>query len=171
MKSYFFEEIKQEKILDILVCGLVDIEDGIAEFIPIMEYLYFKFETKTIEFESIEQYSKLKIEYMNQLAYKFEDEDMYPAYSSISELVLTDTMAKNTVKSIEIYGGEQIDNELICYAVSFHLNSGQEIFIDPSFYYGIGIGGKHQKDTWFNNYPNTDSYTVPKSTIELVSSE
>lgn len=167
MKSIFFDAIKQENISDILLCGVVDIEDGIAEFIPIMEYMYFKFDTKIIKFESVEQYSKLKIEYVNKLTYKFEDEDMYPANSSIGEIVLTDTMAKNTVRLVEIYGGEQIDNELICYAVSFHLYSEQEIFIDPSFHYGIGIGGEHQKNAWFNNYPNSESYTVPKSIIEL----
>ena len=120
-----------------------------------------------IKFESIEQYSKLKIKYVNTLSYKFEDEDMYLANSSISKLVLTNVLADILVKSIGIYGSEQIDNELICDAVSFHLNTGQELFIDPGFTDGIGIGGEHQRDVWFKNYPNTDSYTVPKSLIKL----
>ena len=167
MENKFFNKIKQEKILDVYVCGLVDIENGIAEFIPMTDDIYFKFDTTIIRFESVEQYSKLKIQYVNQFTYKFEDEDMYPANSSIGKIVLTNIMADMMVKSIEIYGAEQTDNELICHAASFLLNTGQEIFIDPGFCDGIGVGGQHQKDTWLRNYPNTDSYTVPKLTVEL----
>lgn len=167
MINTFFDKIKQEKIIDILVCGLVDIENGIAEFIPMTDDIYFEFETKIIKFESVEQYSKLKIKYVNTLTYRFEDEDMYLANSSISKVVLTNILADILINSVEIYGGEQIDNELICYGASFHLSTGQELFIDPGFSDGIGIGGEHQKNVWFNNYPNSKSYTVPKSIIKL----
>ena len=169
MKDTFFDKIKQENISDILLSGVVDIENGIAEFTPMLTYMFFEFDTKIIKFESIEQSSKLKIEYVNSITYDFEvEEDMYPAKSSINEIVMTDTMAENIVKSVEIYGGVSRNNELICDAVCFKLNCGQQLFLDPTYFFGINIGGNEQKKAWFNNYPNTESNTINKVMVELV---
>lgn len=169
MKDTFFDKIKQENISDILLSGVVDIENGIAEFTPMLTYMFFEFDTKIIKFESIEQSSKLKIEYVDSITYDFEvEEDMYPAKSSINEIVMTDTMAENTVKSVEIYGGVSRNNELICDAVCFKLNCGQQLFLDPTYFFGINIGGNEQKKAWLNNYPNTESNTINKVMVELV---
>lgn len=169
MKDTFFDKIKQENISDILLSGVVDIENGIAEFTPMLTYMFFEFDTKIIKFESIEQFSKLKIKYVDRITYDFEiEEDMYPAKSSINEIVMTDTMAENTVKSVEIYGGVSRNNELICDAVCFKLNCVQELFLDPTYFFGINIGGNEQKKAWLNNYPNTESNTINKVMVELV---
>ena len=169
MKHTFFDKIKQENISDILLSGVVDIENGIAEFTPMLTYMIFEFDTKIIKFESIEQSSKLKIEYVDSIIYDFEvEEDMYPAKSSINEIVMTDTMAENTVKFVEIYGGVSQDNEMICDSICFKLSCGQELFLDPTYFFGINIGGNEQKKAWLNNYPNTESNTINKIIIELV---
>lgn len=164
----FFDKIKQQDISDILLCGLMDIEEGIAEFIPMMNYVFFKLDTQILKFELIEKSLKIKIKYVDSLTYDFDiEEDMYPARSSISDIVLISTLAENTIKSIEVYDGEYLENELLCSAISFHLGSGQELFLDPVSYFGINIGSKEQKEFWLSDFPNTDSYTVPKSLIQL----
>ena len=164
----FFSKIEQENISNISLVGMMYIEDGIAEFLPWMYYVFFEFNTQIIKFELIEASLKLKIKYVNSLTYDFEvEEDMHPAKSSISHLILISTLADNVVKSIEIYGDEWIDGELICDAICFNLSSGQELFLDPISYFGMNIGSKKQKNFWLNDFPNTDSYTVPKSIIEL----
>lgn len=170
MKHTFFDLIKQENISDILLSGVVDIENGIAEFTPMLTYIFFEFDTKIIKFESIEQYSKLKIEYVDSVTYDFEiEEDMYPAKSSIIEIVMTDTMADNSTNSIEIYGDCSENNKvLICDAICLKLNCGQELFLDPTYFFGINIGGMEQKKAWLNNYPNTESNILNKLLIELV---
>ncbi|MGF1487523.1 MAG: hypothetical protein ACFBSE_10580 [Prochloraceae cyanobacterium] len=170
MKHIFFDVIKQENISDILLSGVVDIENGIAEFTPMLTYMFFQFDTKIIKFESIEQYSKLKIEYIDSVTYDFEiEEDMYPAKSSIIEIIMTDTMADNSINSIEIYGYFSENNKvLICDAICFKLNCGQELFLDPTYFFGINVGSNEQKKAWLNNYPNTKSNTIKKTLIELV---
>ena len=164
----FLSKIKQQSILDIYLIGMMYLDDGIAEFLPWMDYVFLEFDTEIIRFKFIEESLKLRIEYVKSAVYDFEiEEDMYPAKSSISNLILISTLADNTVKSIEIYGDEWVDGELICDAICFNLNSGQELFLDPISFLGINIGSKEQKDLWLKNDPNTDSYTVPKSLIEL----
>ena len=164
----FFNKISEENISDILSTGIVDIEEGIAEFIPMANYIFIEFMTKIIKFELVEESLKLKLNYVDSITYDFEvEEDMYPAKSSISNFILTSTLADNTVKLIEVYDGKQTENEISCCAISFLLSSGQELFLDPASCFGLNIGGMEQKDLWLNNYPNTESYTVPKSIIKL----
>ena len=166
--NIFFSKINQENIVDIYLVGMMYLDDGIAEFLPWMDYVYLEFDTKIIRFKFIEDSLKLKIEYVESAIYDFEvEEDMYPAKSSIGNIILISTLADNRVRSIEIYGDEWIDGELICDAICFNLGSGQELFLDPISFLGINIGSKEQKDLWLKNDPNTDSYTVPKSIIEL----
>jgi hypothetical protein len=64
---------------------------------------------------------------------------------SIIEFVLvTSMLVNNTVKQIELQDG----TEKNCAAAKIILEDGQIIFLDPSFVYGIGIGGKEQEDYW-----------------------
>lgn len=145
---------KSGSIQDIYLLGFVDIEDGEADFCPDMRYYYFEIGEKYIAFESINQYSKLSIRLVDSIQFQFEiDKDMLPCKMSVNGIVLTDSMsAKNTVKSFIINGMEYIDNQLIvCNSFQLNLYNGQELFIDPSFYYGINIGGGEQRKFWIEN--------------------
>lgn len=138
---------------DIFLSGFVDIENGIAEFYPEMHYIYFMFGKKFIEFESVEQSSKLKIMITDEVMHRFEiDEDMIPAKASVDETLLMDTLADNRVKEMLLYNiSSASELSLTCDAVQINLFSGQKIFLDPTFYYGIGIGGSEQREWWENN--------------------
>ncbi|SFE87016.1 hypothetical protein SAMN04487969_108141 [Paenibacillus algorifonticola] len=137
----------RDDVLAIYLLGFVDTEDGVADFCPNTRYYYFEVGEKYIEFESINQYSKLSVRIVDSIRYQFEiDEDMLPCKTSVSQIILTDSMsAKNTVKSFVINGIESNDNQqIVCNSLQLNLNNGQELFIDPSFYYGINIGGGEQ---------------------------
>lgn len=148
---------KNECIQDIYLLGFVDIEEGKANFYPDMRYYYFKVGEKYIEFESIDQYSKLSVKILDSIQAKFEiDEDMYPSSTSVSQIVLTDSMSvKNSIKSFVINGLEYNDSDqIVCYSLQLNLENSQELFIDPSFYYGINIGGAEQRKFWKENMMN-----------------
>ena len=141
--------VKNNNIEDIYLTGFVDIENGIAQFYHDLRFIYFQINSKFVEFESINQFSKLKINIVDSVQLNYEiDEDMIRAKASISEIVLSDTMAKgNDIDNIIFYNLEKED-ELICDAVEIELVNGQVIFLDPSYYFGINIGGKEQKQLW-----------------------
>lgn len=48
------------------------------------------------------------------------------------------------MKEIELIDGTEEN----CAAAKIILENGQMIFLDPSFVYGIGIGGKEQEEYW-----------------------
>jgi hypothetical protein len=145
---------KRDSIQDIYLLGFVDIDDGVAEFCPDARYYYFEVGEKYIELESINQYSKLSVKIVDSIRYQFEiDEDMLPCKTSVSQIILTDSMsAKNTVRSFVINGMELNENkQIVCNSLQLNLSNGQELFIDPSFYYGINIGGAEQRKFWLEN--------------------
>lgn len=74
--------------------GFVDIEGGAAQFYHDLRFLYFEINFKFIEFEAINQFSKLRINVLDSVEYKYEiGEDMVAAKSSVAEIILNDTMA------------------------------------------------------------------------------
>jgi len=159
---------KSGSIQDIYLLGFVDIEDGVADFCPDMRYYYFEVGEKYIELESINQYSKLSVRIVDSIRYQFEiDEDMLPCKTSVSQIILTDSIsAKNTVKSFVINGLESNDNnQIVCNSLQLNLDNGQELFIDPSFYYGINIGGAEQRKFWNENL--ADGTKIEEVVIEV----
>ena len=148
---------KNEAIQDIYLLGFVDIENRKANFSPDMRCYYFEFGDQYIELESIEQYSKLSVRIVDSVHYKFEiDEDMFPCTTSVNQLILMDSMsAKNIVNRFVIYGLEcDTADQIVCHSLQLNLENGQELFIDPSFYYGINIGGAEQRRFWKENLIN-----------------
>lgn len=158
MIEYLKRIVKNNNIEDIYLTGFIDIEDGVAQFYHDLRFVYFEINTKYIEFESINQFSKLKLKVVDSVKYNFEiDEDMMRAKSSVSEIILSDTMANgNDIDNIIFYNLED-QEELLCDAIEIKLVNGQVIFLDPSYYFGINIGGKEQKQMWKINLKETEN--------------
>lgn len=142
-------DIRNKEIDDIYLVGFVDMEGGMAQFCHDLRYVYIEIGEQYIELESIEQFSKMRIRIVDSLQYHFEiDEDMMKARSSISELVLNDTMSiGNKIQNVLFYNL----NDSICDALEICLENGQILFFDPTFYFGINIGGIEQRKTWEEN--------------------
>jgi hypothetical protein len=138
-----------KRLTDIYTVGFIYLEEEQSEYTPDLRWIYFEFEDILLEFESIEQYSRLSMEKVTEVRYQFEcDEDMIKVKSSIIEFILVSSMlANNIVKDIELIDGTQKN----CAAAKIVLENGQIIFIDPSFLHGIGVGGKEQEEYWYFN--------------------
>lgn len=156
MINNFKNLAKNNNIEDVYLTGFVDIEDGIAQFYPDLRFIYFEINSKFIEFESINQYSKLRIKVVSSVNHNFEiDKDMTKGKASVSEIILTqDGAIGNCIDNIKFYNLEKKQEELICDAIEIKLKNEQVIFLDPSFYFGINIGGYEQKKIWQSNLYN-----------------
>lgn len=153
----FKKLLKNNDIENIYLTGFVDIEYGIAQFYPDLRFIYFEINSKFIEFESINQYSKLRIKVVSSVNHNFEiDKDMIKGKSSVSEIILTqDGTIGNCIDNIKFYNLEKKEEELICDAIEIKLKNEQVIFLDTSFYFGINIGGYEQKKIWKLNLDNS----------------
>ena len=165
MLDQFIKNLKDKEITDVLLVGFVDNEDGIYEFCPHLNYMYFELESKYIKLEQVYQWPLLRFDIVDSIDFEYEvDEDMARAKSSIAEIVLDDTMALgNNIKEVVFY--ELDRKQLICAAMELILANGQIIFIDPSYFWGMHVGGEKQKRIWADNYSNIDGVVISKISV------
>jgi len=151
----FFSCLNNQPITDIVKVGFVDMAADCAEVSFMDRYLFMEFGSFFLKFTSVEQYSLLKIEIVPQISFDFEtDEDLRKAKASVATLILTDNMADNRIVRINVYGPENHEgHHVVCKAISLILVCGQELFIDPSYYFGLNVGGADQKQKWVDNIP------------------
>lgn len=161
-------KLENQNISDIIKIGFVDIEDGVAHMSFADKYLFIEFDEFFLKLTSVGQYSQLQIEITSKISFDIElDEDLIPAQASIATVVLIDDMADNRINSLEIYNCiNQQNQNILCDAISIYLISGQELFIDPTYYFGLNIGGKEQREKWLTNL-SVDSTKVTSEIINL----
>ncbi|WP_061236042.1 hypothetical protein [Leptospira weilii] len=170
--------VSDNMIQDIKTWGLFDLADGIGEFIPQFKFLYLCTSSGIIAFESIEQYSKLKISCHEKIQLPLElefikrEEDLILTILSISELILVNPMADNLVDKMEIFNYVQLQDEIHCDSLNVILKNKQNIFLDPTFLQGIKIGGIEQYKFWIENIVEHMKRSIPEKTIiEFTSSK
>lgn len=137
-------------ITDIISVGYTDKENDVVTYHPNLNIIYIELGNTYIKFTSVEQYSKLKVEFVEKIDYVFGfeiEEDMEYANSSMIDIVLVGRdMLGNSIHHIVYYEKEEKDTEEICCrACEIVLDNGQLIFLDPSFLCGISIGGNEKK--------------------------
>lgn len=146
-----FKKIVEENTLqDIYLIGFMDVENGIAEFVASMNFLYFEFGNQLFQFETVNQYSRLSITMVDSIQSNIDLEDVIPSKSRVSDIILINPLIDNSVANIEFFNLEESETELLCDAVNIQLSNKQDIFLDPSFL-GINIGGLEVKKMWLDN--------------------
>lgn len=156
--------ISENSLDDIKLTGITSVEHGIAEFIPDMRYMYFEFGDSIIELESIEQYSKIKIKFVDSIIHEPDFEDVFPSSTNISRIVFTNYLTVNKVVIMTLFNFEEDENVIVCDAVQFNLQNEQVMFLDPQFI-GINIGGEEQKKLWLDNL--VEGVTVNETIIDF----
>ena len=148
--------LEGKNIEDVISIGFVDKEDGVNVFYSDLRTLYFEFDNIYLKFESINQYSTLKVNLEEKVNFEYEiDEDMEYAISSIIDIVLIGRNMKGNILSKIIFYKKYIENnEIYCNACEIYLKNGQVIFLDPSFLCGISIGGIEKRNYFLNSLEN-----------------
>lgn len=154
------ERLKQSaSVKDILKVGFLDLEENPIQVSLIDKYLFIELERFFLKLTSTHQNSRLKVEITSDTNFDTSPyQDFTIAITSVATIILTDNMADNSVASIEIYNLlDESEQAILCEAMSINLVCGQEIFIDPSYYFGLNVGGKEQKEKWLINLPENST--------------
>ncbi|MBL1230959.1 hypothetical protein IW492_17165 [Enterococcus sp. BWB1-3] len=148
------EKLHNNIIRDIYVTGyLYEDEEGINEFSPTMDYVYFKFDDCFIEIHTLNQEIKFELKVVHLIDYNYEiDEDMTVSKSTVGNLIL-DMETGNNIVSMRLYNSEEHKDSLICEAIELRLKNGQIIFCDALSYDGLNIGGHRKKEIWEYSLP------------------
>ncbi|WP_321388940.1 hypothetical protein [uncultured Enterococcus sp.] len=160
------EKLQNNIIEDIYVTGyLYENDEGINEFSPTMDFLYFEFEDYYVEIHALDQDIKIELNVVDSINYNFEvDEDMVASKSTVGQLIL-DMETGNSIANIKFYNLEEKNDSLICEALELRLENGQLIFCDSLSYDGLNIGGNRQRDIW--EYNLSDDKEIKQRNIDI----
>lgn len=153
MIEYICKCIIGSKIEDFIITGTSDTDEEIIEFIPDYTLMYFEINNRYLCFESVEQFSKLKLSVTDKINYhEVSDEDFKYSFMSIIDLLLINGIYSTyTIDKVILYNGTIENETIICDAAKITMSSGQTIFFDPSNLRGISIGDSAMESNWIDN--------------------
>lgn len=137
-----------QPLSDVVLCGIVDLGEDPADFVPLLERVYLEVGGQLVEL-SREKYSvHLNVAIVSAIYVDCELEETYRVCrSSVGAYVLTNRFADNRITSIDLY----VDRDDRLLTMELRLICGQTLFFDPSFIDGINFGEADQRHCWLEN--------------------
>ena len=154
-------------VSDVLLPGFIDDEAQPHRFRALPQAIYFECNSSLLKFEAIATTGTMHVSLADNLSVSVDlDDDMVPAIASLREQVLDDPVGSNLLLEIRLWNLAEDENGLRCAAAQLQLANGQQVFLDPSYYFGIRVGGTRQRDIWFDTWP--DAKGAREHIVELV---
>jgi len=152
-------------VSDILLPGVIDQDEKPARFRPLPQALYFECNSAYLKMETIATTGTMRISIVDSIEIPFHiEEDMTTAVTSLREQCLDDADGSNHLRAIRFWALTEDEAGLCCAAAQLDLVNGQQIFVDPSYHFGMRIGGSQQREIWRENWP------VAKQAVERLMS-
>lgn len=142
---------------DIILRGVVDLDDDPAEFVPLMDRIYLLIGDSLLSLWAQESDNNLAFEFVEAIQSSSDlEETQVGCRSSVGKYTLLNPLADNRISEITLYQSTPEHYS----AIELTLFSGQVLFFDPSFFDGINFGGPDQKALWQANAPQCDAITI-----------
>lgn len=141
-------------VSDVLLHGFIDDEAQPHQFRALPQAIYFECDSSLLKFEAIATTGTMRVSLVDHVSGSVDlDDDMVPAIASIREQVLDDADGSNLLLELRLWNLAEEDDGLRCAAAQLQLANGQQIFVDPTYHFGIRVGGARQRDIWSDTWP------------------
>jgi hypothetical protein len=151
---------------DVLLPGFVDDEAQPHRFRALPQAIYFECDSSLLKFETIATTGTMRVLLVDTVSGSVDlDDDMVPAIASLREQVLDDPDGSNLLLELRLWNLAEEEDGLRCAAAQLRLANGQQIFVDPTYHFGIRVGGTRQRDIWFDTWP--DAKDAREHVVEL----
>lgn len=139
---------------DVFYSGFVDPGETPARFHIMPGVFHVQCGAVLIEFRAIGTSGRMLVSKVTVIRPNAEiDEDMTAAVTSMRFHVLRDPDGTNQLSAISLWDLVSVAEGLTCSAAQLTLANGQEIFIDPTYHFGLRVGGTEQKAVWHDTWP------------------
>lgn len=141
-------------VSDVLLPGFVDDEAPPHRFRALPQAIYFECDSSLLKFETIATTGTMRVLLVDTVSGSVDlDDDMVPAIASLREQLLDDADGSNLLLELRLWNLAEDEGDLRCAAAQLRLANGQHIFVDPTYHFGIRVGGTRQRDIWFDTWP------------------
>jgi hypothetical protein len=156
----FKNAIAGAAIRDVLLPGYLDEDESPVRFVGVQTTLFVDCEKTILQFKVIRTTGTMSIEAVDKAVPILDfEEDVRPAMTSLREQVLNDVDGGNVLRRVRLWGVDSAAGEVRCMAAQLELANGQQIFIDPSYYFGFRTGGAEQRRLWQESWPDAAQAT------------
>jgi hypothetical protein len=151
--SEFVNVLIGRSLDDVLVAGFVEKESQPLRFCADYRSLYFDCGGLFVEASVVRSEGVLTLAIVSEPGPgQYDDDDMVVAISSIRDVVLFDPNGSNLLTSIHLWNVQEDAAGIASAALRLDLSNNQQIFIDPSYYFGMRIGGAEQERIWSDGF-------------------
>ena len=148
-------------ITDVLLTGFLDESESPVRFCALLQAVYFELGCSLLQIATIGDSARASLQIVSVPQGSTDlDDDMVPAVASIRHQILQDPDSSNAIRSVRLWNVQQEAGQVSCSATCMELCNGQNIFVDPSNYFGIRIGGNELKEIWVANSADADAPQV-----------
>lgn len=141
-------------VSDVLLPGFVDDEVQPHRFRALPQAIYFECDSSLLKFEAIATTGTMRLSLVDNVSTSVDlDDDLVPAIASLREQVLDDADGSNLLLELRLWNLAEDEDGLRCAAAQLQLANGQQIFVDPTYHFGIRVGGARQRDIWSDTWP------------------
>lgn len=156
-RDQFENALRGARIANVMLTGFVDRSETPLQFYALPQIVYFDLGSWLLEVATIGDSGRASLEVVPTIRHRADlDNDMEPAVSSIRQQVLHDPDGTNLIRALRLWDLREISGQISCAALRVELVNGQCIFVDPSNYFGIRIGGEELHELWNGMSPNGD---------------
>lgn len=160
--NFLEAEIIGHTVRDVVLTGIVLEKNGVTQFVPNYGRIYFILDVGIIEFREVEVDLSMVAAMVSEIGFDedFQDDEK-PGKISIGHVVLLDTLMRNQISKVQLYGVRNSDRQEIRFnGISIFLDSNNEIFLDSCGTLGLNIGGEAQRKLWLQNSSQFPGYDV-----------
>lgn len=137
---------------DVLIAGYVgQTDDGRVEFCPTYYAYFFECGAVLLTFRAVPYAGRMRISRGDVVIRDDLDPDLKPAWASIGTTVLENSIGPTPLRALHLWGVDETTEGVECDAAQFDLANGQTIFLDPTYIFGIRLGGDRQYAIWLEN--------------------
>lgn len=141
-------------VSDVLLPGFIDDEVQPHRFRALPQVIYFECDSLLLKFETIATTGTMRVSLVDNVSGSVDlDDDMVPAIASLRQQVLDDVDGSNLLRELRLWNLAEEEEGLRCAAAQLQLVNGQQIFVDPTYHFGIRVGGARQRDIWCDTWP------------------
>lgn len=149
------------RLEDVLLVGFVDPDEVPLRFVALPSDVYFQFDGVVLEFSTLGDTGRMRLSLVTAPRFRasLDEEDLRPAVTSIARQVLVETAGHDVLSRISLWAAFESGQSVECGAARLDLANGQRVFVDPSNYWGIRLGGREIEQAWLENIAGTPPQT------------
>jgi hypothetical protein len=141
---------------DVFVAGFLDTSERPLRFYALYRAVFFECGGALLRFGVVGDTGRMQITRVDVVVPGDLDDDLEPASTSIRQVILEHPDGSNRLRSLHLWDVVDGPDGIECAAARIDLSNGQKIFLDPTYHFGIRLGGASQQTVWAENSPQRD---------------